>query len=85
MRLVARLGPVAVRPCRPLLGEVLKQHLAQRLAVVAQHLVAVVDVAKQFGQVLLQLVAAPLGKLVEQCGSPAALYTSYESLKKVCG
>ena len=68
--LVAGDGPVAVCPCRPLLGEVLQQQVAQCLAVVGYRL----HVARcQFRQVLFQLVAAPFLKLFEEGRGPCGL------------
>ena len=70
VRLVAHLDAMFVGPCHPLLGEILEQQVGERLAVVAEHLIAVVHHAQQFGQMLAQVVAAPLLEFIEERGSP---------------
>ena len=60
MCLVAHLHAVAMGPRHPLLGEILQEQVGERLAVVAEHLVAVVYVSQQLWQPLLQVIAAPL-------------------------
>ena len=42
MSLVAHLDTMSVGPCHPLLREVFEQQVAERLAIVCQHLVAVI-------------------------------------------
>ena len=57
VRLVAGDGTVAVGPGRPLVGEVLKEHVAKCLAVVADDFrIALL----QEQEIVLQLIAAPL-------------------------
>ena len=83
--LVAHEDTMAMRPVHPLLGEVLQEEVAERLAVVGQDSVSGLAVgglavsgfpadrvllAQQFGQVLAQVVAATLLKFVEECWRP---------------
>ena len=68
--LVAHQHAVAVGPADPLLCEVLVEQVAERLAIVGQHLVAVVLQSQQFVQVFAEVVAAPFLKLVEERGCP---------------
>ena len=65
MCLVSRDGTAVVRPLGPLLGEVVEQHVAQGLAVVAHHLGIAV---KELGELVLQLVAVRFFKLREEGG-----------------
>ena len=69
--LVARGDAVTVGPRRPLAGEVIKQHVGQRLSVVGQHLVVGVFLqSQQLLQVILQPIAAVLQELVEHLRRP---------------
>ena len=70
MRLVARDGTVAVGPGRPLLREVLEQQFGECLAVVGERRKGCG--VQQLRQMVLQPIAAPLLKLLEQAGRPVA-------------
>ena len=67
MCLVAGFHTVAVSPCRPLLGEILEQHLAQGLTVVRECLTLTIE---QEVESFFQLVTASLCELVEQGRGP---------------
>ena len=70
MGLVARGGAVRVCPGCPLLGEVLKQQVAECLTVVS-HDVGVCG--NKLGQMRLEFVAAAFLELLEEGGSPGGL------------
>ena len=70
VRLVASGGSVAVRPLCPLAGEVLLEHVRQRLTVVGIHLLVAVQ---QLVQVLVELIAAARLKLLKHLRRPVGL------------
>ena len=70
MRLVANLDTMLMSPRHPLLGEILEQQVAQCLAIVSEHLIAIIYCAQQFWKFCPEVVAATLLEFIEQRWCP---------------
>ena len=68
--LVAGNGAVLVGPRRPLLSEVLKKQVAERLTIVTNHFHVT---TAQFGQVLFKLIAATFLELIQKRWRPSSI------------